>query len=202
MKSTRKFLPPLVGIGLCSASFLFGQDVQSPLRSQRSATSAASSPAGAILMDGTPIKLRLVDKLDSRTSKDGDPIAFEIVNDVVVDGVIILRRGDPASAVVVQSVSSKRMGRAGRLSFAVKDVKLRDGSAMQVRAFNRVSGDGRKAEMVGYMLTMPMVAAPFFLLIRGEDTTFPRGTEINAFVNGDRRLDLSAFSVTQSGQTK
>ena len=202
MTSIRKFFSPLLGLGFCGALLLSGQEVQPPLESQQSAASASASPTGAILKDGTPIKLRLVNKLDSRMSKDGDAIAFEIVNDVVLGGVTILHRGDPASGVVVQSVSSKRMGRAGRLNFAVKDIKLRDSSAIQVRAFNRESGDGHTAEMVGYMLTMPMAAAPFFLLIRGEDTTFPRGTEINAFVNGDRRLDLSVFEAMQSGQAK
>jgi hypothetical protein len=189
--------PSLLGLGFCSTLLLFGQEVQPPQDAQP--REALATPAGAILKDGTPIKLRLVNKLDSRVSKDEDAIAFDIVNDVVLGGVTILRRGDPASGVVVQSVSSKRMGRAGRLNFEVSDIKLRDSSAIKVRAFNKESGEGRTAEIIADMLVAPMVAAPFFLLIRGEDTTFPRGTEINTFVNGDRRLDLSAFG---AGPTK
>jgi hypothetical protein len=212
MNSTVKSLHLLVSLSLSSSPLVFGQEVQAPPEAQQSGAQQSGTPAAisaaaisapsAILVDGTPIKLRLVNKLDSRKSKDEDPIAFDVVNDVVLSGVVVLRRGDPASAVVVQSVSSKTMGRAGRLNFTVNDIKLRDGSTVKVRAFNNGRGDGRTAEMVGYMLTMPMVAAPFFLLMHGEDTTFPRGTEINAFVNGDRRLDLSAFGAIPGGQAK
>lgn len=212
MNLTLKSLRLLVSLSLSSSSLVFGQEVQSPPEAQQSGAQQSGTPAdvsaadvsapGAILVDGTPIKLRLVNKLDSRTSKDEDPIAFDVVNDVVLSGVVVLRRGDAASAVVVQSVSSKRMGRAGRLNFTVNDIKLRDGSTVKVRAFNNVRGDGRTAEMIGYMLAAPIAAAPFFLLMRGEDTTFPRGTEINAFVNGDWRLDLSAFGGIPGGQGK
>ena len=111
MTSIFKFFSPLLGLGFRRCLVGPGEEVQLPLESQQSAASASASPTGAILKDGTPIKLRLVNKLDSRMSKDGDAIAFEIVNDVAL-GVTILHRGDPASGVVVQSVSSKRMGRA------------------------------------------------------------------------------------------
>src|SRR5208337_5403874 len=53
-------------------------------------------------------------------------------------------------------------------------------------------------EMIYYMLNAPIVAAPFFLLIHGTNTTFPRGTEINAFVNGDLSLDLASSSPAPS----
>jgi len=37
------------------------------------------------------------------------------------------------------------------------------------------------------------------LLIHGTNGTFERGTEINAFVNGDVRLDLATFDGAPSG---
>jgi hypothetical protein len=158
-------------------------------------TLAAPAPPrpSNVLQDGTPIKLRLLNKLDSHTAKNGDDIPFDVVNDVVVAGVTVLRRGSPASGLVTQAESSKTMGRAGRLSFTIKDVKLRSGGSVPVRAFNRTSGENRTGEMVAMMVELPIVSAPFFLLIHGTNTTFPRGTEITAFVNGDVRLDLASF---------
>lgn len=153
---------------------------------------AEETPA-SVLQDGTPVKLRLMNKLDSHSAKEGDEIRFEVVNDVVVGGVTVLHRGSPATGVVTDAQGSRRMGRAGRLSFTINEIKLRNGGKVQVRAFNRTSGESRTAEMIGMMIYAPVAAAPFFLLIHGTNTIFPRGTEINAFVNGDVRLDLASF---------
>jgi hypothetical protein len=55
-------------------------------------------------------------------------------------------------------------------------------------------------DMADAMITVPIMA-PFFLLIHGTNTTFPRGTEITAFVNGDLRLDLASFVAAPSAET-
>ncbi len=153
----------------------------------------AQQPSKTDLVDGSPIKLELIDKLDSHTAKTGDRIEFEVVNDVVVGGVVVLRRGSTATGVVTDAASSKTMGRAGRLSFTINDIQLRNGTKAPVRAFNHTSGENRTAEMIGMMVEMPIAAAQFFLLIHGTNTVFPRGTEINAFVNGDIHLSLASF---------
>jgi hypothetical protein len=119
----------------------------------------------------------------------------------VVGGVTVLRRGSPATGVVTQATSSKTMGRAGKLSFTINDIHLRNGGKVPVRAFNRTKGENRAGEVVTLMLEMPVVSAPFFLLIHGTNTTFPRGTEITAFVNGDLRLDLTSFGPSPSAET-
>lgn len=161
-------------------------------------TAPALSTPASILQDGTPIKLQLVNKLDSHVAKTGDEIQFDIVNDVVVGGVIVLRRGSIATGLVTQAAASKTMGRAGRLNFTINDIKLVNGAKVPVRAFNRTSGENRTGEMVGMMLEMPIVSAPFFLLMHGTNTSFPRGTEITAFVNGDVRLNLGSVDEPSS----
>ncbi len=173
------------------------------------ANPASQAPAAAttqqrpsnVLVDGTPVKLRLLNKLDSHTAKDGDEIPFDVVNDVVVGGVTVLRRGASATGVVTQAKGSQTMGRAGRLSFTINDIQLRNGGKAPVRAFNRTSGENRTGEMIYYMLNAPIAAAPFFLLIHGTNTVFPRGTEVNAFVNGDLRLDMSSFGGAPAAET-
>ena len=103
--------------------------------------------------------------------------------------------------MLTQAKASKTLGRAGRLSFTINDIKLRNGSKAPVRAFNRTSGENRTGEMLGMMVEMPIVTAPFFLFIRGTNTTFPRRTEITAFVAGDLRLELASFGATPSAET-
>jgi len=151
-----------------------------------------------ILKDGTPVKLRLLKTLDSRSAKNGDEIQFEVVNHLVVGGVIVLRRGSLATGVVSQAEASKTVGRGGRLSFTINDIKLRNESKLSVRAFNQARGENLAGGMVVPMLVAPMEAAPFFLIMHGANTVFPRGTEINAFANGDLRLELDSFAPAPS----
>src|ERR1019366_6773407 len=96
------------------------------------------------------------------------------------------------------------MGRAGKLSFTINDIQLRNGGKVPVRAFSRTSGENRTGEMVALMIdtavSVSPAAAPFFLLIHGTNTVFARGTEINAFVNGDIPLDLASFGPAPSAE--
>jgi hypothetical protein len=172
---------------------------QQPSESTPAPAPVAAQASTSILQDGIPLKLRLVNKLDSRVAKDRDQIAFEVVNDVVLGGVTVLRRGAEATGIVTDAKASRNMGRAGRLSFMINDIKLRNGTTVPVRAFNRSKGENRSGEIVQLMVSMPIAAAPFFLLIHGTNGTFERGTEINAFVNGDVRLDLATFDGAPSG---
>jgi len=194
-------LGPMLALLLAQAT---GQTPnENPLPS--TASSVQAPPAAqvqnppAVLQDGIPIKLRLLDKLDSHTAKDGDEIPFEVENDLIVNGTVILKRGSPVAGVVVDASASKTMGRAGRLNFTIRDVTLGNGKKIGVRAYNRVNGENRTGEMLTYMAEMPIAAAPFFLLMHGTNTVFPRGTEITAFVNGDVQLDLVTFQSTRTG---
>jgi len=153
----------------------------------------APKPSAAVLADGTPVKLRLLNKLDSHTAKDGDEIQFDVVNDVVVAGVTVLRRFSPATGVVTDAHAARTMGREGKLFFTINDITLRDGTRVPVRAFNRTSGENRTGEMIDTMMHVPLAAAPFFLLMHGTNSTFYRGTEVTAFVDGDIQLDTNSF---------
>jgi hypothetical protein len=166
---------------VCAPSLAAGQQSVTP-------SSPAQSASEGVLQDGMPIKLQLLHKLDSHMAKGGDKIEFEVVNDMVVNGVIVLRRGAPATGLITASQASRTMGRAGRLTFTIDEIRLSNGEKVPVRAYNRTSGENRTGEMVYLMLNTPMAVAPFFLLMHGTNTVFPRGTQIAAFVNGDIHL--------------
>ncbi len=191
-------LPISFVLGLCLPAALFAQSVSNSSEPPPASTAPASAPVALdqgppILHDGVPIKLELMAKLDSHTAKTEDPVQFQVVNDVIVGGIRVLRRGTVVTGTVTDASSSKTMGRAGRVSFTIGDIKLQDGAKVAVRAFNRSKGENRTGDMVAYMLSAPMVAAPFLLLMHGDNTVFPKGTEVTAFVNGDVKLNPAGF---------
>src|SRR5271169_4757366 len=141
--------------------------------------SAQSQPAHSqapdyILQDGTPVKLSLTRTLSSAEAKAGQELFFEVADDIEVDGVIVLRRGAPAIGVVTEAEAKKRMGRAGKLSFNITYVRLADEEDAPLRAVNDSNGDSHVKGMTGLMASgVPMVAAPFLLLMHGENTSIP-----------------------------
>jgi hypothetical protein len=149
------------------------------------------------LLDGTAVKLRLAENLTSATSKTGDSVPFEVVDEVLVDGIVVLPKGAQALATVTEANAKKSMGRAGKLNVNIDSARLADGEKVQLRASQENKGGGHVGAMTGAMVATSIVffpAAPLFLFIHGKDITIPKGTEITAFVEGDMKLEMAKFA--------
>ena len=140
------------------------------------------------LPDGTRIAVRTMEPLSSATVKDGDPVTFSVVEDVIVDGEIVIKQGTPVRGTIVDAQAKRRMGRAGRLQYTVNETKAVDRSAIRLRALQARKGDSNvtsTAVTTAAVGVFVPVAAPFFLLRKGHDIVVPEGTRIDAFVDGD-----------------
>jgi hypothetical protein len=150
-----------------------------------------------ILEDGTPVKLVLQENLSSGSAVTGQTVSFETVEDIVVDGVVVIPKMSTAWATVTQAQAKRRMGRGGKLDLNIDRVRLADGEKAMLRAVREGKGGGHTGAMTGAIVATSLVvwpAAPLFLLMHGKDVTIPKGTEITAFVNGDAKLDRIKFS--------
>jgi hypothetical protein len=158
--------------------------------------SAPSSPKGFVLEDGTPVHLVLSENLSSADAVTGQTVQFEVVEDVIVNGLLVIPHGATAWATVTDAEHKRRMGRAGKLDINIDKVRLADGEKAMLRAVKDAKGGGHTGAMVGAMVATSLVvwpAAPLFLLMHGKDVTIPKGTNISAFVQGDVTLDESKF---------
>jgi len=154
-------------------------------------------PAPNTLLDGTAVKLRLADTISSASAKAGQQVPFEVTEDVLVQGVIVLPKGSQAVATVTEASTKKSMGRGGKLNVNVDSARLIDGEKVQLRAVQDNKGGGHVGAMTGAMVATAIVffpAAPLFLFVHGKDITIPKGTEVTAFVEGDMRLDMAKFA--------
>jgi hypothetical protein len=156
-------------------------------------------PAEHSIHDGTPVKLRLAESLSSADAHAGQEIPFECVDELQVDGVLVLPKGSAAVGTVTEAEPKRTMGRAGKLDIAISYARLKDNEKVALRATKEAKGGSHTGAMAGAMVATSLIiwpAAPFFLFIKGKDITIPQGTEITAFVEGDMRLDMSKFGVT------
>jgi len=129
----------------------------------------------------------------------GQEVPFEVVEDVKVDGVLVLPKGAPAVANVTEASPKKSMGRAGKLNISISYARLSDNEKAALRAVKETKGGGHVGAMTGAIVATSIVffpAAPLFLFIKGKDISIPQGTEITAFVDGDMHLDMTRFGVS------
>ncbi|MGA7889142.1 MAG: PEGA domain-containing protein [Candidatus Sulfotelmatobacter sp.] len=155
-----------------------------------------TSKKGFVLEDETPVRLRLNRTISSADAHVGDTVDFATVDDITVNGTLVIPKGGLAFATVTEAQAKRRMARGGKLDINIDYVKLVSGEKAALRAVKDVKGGGHTGGMVGGMVVTGILffpAAPFFLFMHGKDISIPKGTEITAYVNGDTKLDIAKF---------
>ena len=186
---------------LCSSIALFAQAPNQASPAARPAPvqnqpASAPAPTGFILLDGTPVKLRINRTVSSADAHVGDTVDFEVLEEVPVNGTIVVSKGGVAFATVTEAQAKRRMARGGKLDINIDYVRLVDQEKAALRAVKEVQGGGHTGAMTGAIVATSLVffpAAPFFLFMHGKDITIPKGTELTAYVNGDIKLDIAKF---------
>jgi len=160
-----------------------------------------TSAKGFVLEEETPVRLRLNRTVSSADAHVGDTVDFEVLDDITVNGTLVIQKGGMAFATVTEAQAKRRMARGGKLDINIDYVKLLSGQKAALRAVKDVKGGGHTGAMVGGMVATSLVffpAAPFFLFMHGKDITIPKGTEITAYVNGEMKLDIAKFQPAES----
>lgn len=173
-----------------------GQQPAQPAPQEQAVQTSFTSTKGFVLEEETPVRLRLNRTISSADAHVGDTVDFEVLDDITVNGTLVIPKGGLAFATVTEAQAKRRMARGGKLNINIDYVKLVDGQKAALRAVKDVKGGGHTGGMVGGMVATSIVffpAAPFFLFMHGKDISIPKGTEITAYVNGDMRLDLAKF---------
>lgn len=164
------------------------------------AQEATTLPAPNILFEGTPVKLKLEKTLSSATAHAGDQIDFLVVEDVSVNGVVVISKDSHAIGTVTEVEPKRRLGRAGKLDITLDSVRLidRDRDKINLRAQAGGKGQDHTGAMIGAMAATALFTfggSALWLLMHGKDITIPQGTPVTAFVYGDTKLDMSKFAM-------
>lgn len=149
------------------------------------------------LEDGTPLRLRLQRTLSSADAHVNEQVDFDVLDEVKVNGAVVIPKGSLAWGTVTAAQSKRRMARGGKLDVNVDSVRLANGEKVALRAVKNSAGGGHAGAMAGGMVATAIfvpVAAPLFLLMHGKDVSIPKGTEITAYINGN--VDVTPKSET------
>jgi hypothetical protein len=143
-------------------------------------------PSTLRVPDGTLLRLSLMETLNSDTNEVDDPVHLEVTEDVKLGDVVAIPRGSTATGHVVEVESRKRLGRSGKLNFMVDYVRAPDGTNLRLRASSTRKGEDK----TGTVIVGTVLLSPLFLIMRGKDVNIPKGTQFNAYVDGDREIAL------------
>ena len=172
------------------------QSAQPAPQEQPAQTSDFTSAKGFVLEDGTPVRLRINRIVSSGDAHVGDTVDFEVLQDITLNGTLVVPKGGLAFATVTEAQAKRRMARGGKLDINIDYVKLVSSERASLRAIKEVKGGGHTAAMTGGIVATSLVffpAAPFFLFMHGKDISIPKGTEITAYVSGDMKLNRVKF---------
>ena len=138
------------------------------------------------LRDGTEITLRLLESVSSATARVDDRVAFEAVEDVLVDEVIVIKKGARGSGRVTQARPKKSFGRSGKLDFSIDYVKAVDGQNIPLR-YTRVE---KADDNYGKAGVVAILVGPFAFFVRGKDVEIKSGREFSIYIHRDRTIKL------------
>jgi hypothetical protein len=158
---------------------------------------ASYTSATDVLQDGTPVRLVLEETLSSKDARVGQEVVFNVIDDVIVNGHLLIAHGALAKGTVTEAQAKRRMGKAGKLNVNIDYALMTNGDRAALRAVKDAKGDGRGAAVTTGVVATAIVffpAAPLFLLMHGKDISIPKGTEVTAFVNGNLRFDPAKFA--------
>lgn len=134
-----------------------------------------------VLVKGTQVRVKVLKTVTSATAHTSDAIEFAVVEDVLVDGLVVIPKSAKATGVVDSVEPKKRFGRGGSLAFHIASVRLADNEQAALHCFQDVSGSSNtSAEAV-----LPLAS--------GKDAAILQDAEFTVLVDADVPLKREAF---------
>ncbi|MGB7730120.1 MAG: hypothetical protein WBL50_18975 [Candidatus Acidiferrum sp.] len=155
----------------------------------REAPAAAANPNAPafILLNDTTIHLKLTKSISSSTAHVNDPVDFETLDDILIQGVPIIRKGTEVTGVIIDAEPKKHFGHGGKLAFNITTIRLANGEIAPVRCYQQFQGaSNNSSESVVPLYT-------------GKDTEVPKDSTFTAFVDGDVHLTRDTFVAPKDG---
>ena len=178
---------PLVEETACLVKLLGPYD---PAKNPRGQESQDASTARAItLPEGTALRVLLVAPLFSKKlDKKGaeQPIQFEVAEDVVIDGVTVVRRGALATAHLSELKKSKVAGRHAEIDFVFDAVTAADGQTIPINSEGEKARGGRHNETAHNL----MISPAFGWIAKGSEALIRAGTAYDVETSGGHTIHI------------
>jgi hypothetical protein len=132
------------------------------------------------LLEGEEVDLQFAQDLSSKTAAEGDPVAFTLVDDLKVGGVVVAKAGSRAFGEVSKAEKSGMMGKAGELSIRLDYLKAGD-EKVKLRGTKGKEGESG----VTSTIVLTVLFGPIGLIKHGKNVEIKQGQTFHAYVADD-----------------
>ncbi|HEY9886699.1 MAG TPA: hypothetical protein V6C96_05495, partial [Vampirovibrionales bacterium] len=137
------------------------------------------------LEEDSEVKVTLTKSVSSNSSIIGQPVEAEVLEDVVVNGRVLVKQGTTVKGFISSIQKAKRMGRGGNIGIQFNSVKAIDKQKIGLRSAMGRNG----SDKTGKTVAMTVIFGLPGLLVKGKDAGIRKGTEIIAFVDDDYEIE-------------
>lgn len=149
-------------------------------------------PASLLLPEATPVKLKLLHSLNSKTIVVDDPLNFAVAEDVIVKGEIVAKVGAVAIGRVRQAKPARMLGLGGQLALEIQYLKV-GRVRVPLRGSHARTGDNKKGETVALVILFGLSG----LIKHGSEIEVKEGSIFTAYVDQDTDLPPQPEAITQ-----
>lgn len=142
------------------------------------------------------IKVSLLQRISSDEAKVDDTVLYRVVEDVMIDGRIVIPAGTTGKARVSEVTAAARLGKDGRIVLDFGRVASLDGTQIPVKVDEKATERNRSLEMAaGASMAGVILLGPVGLVsgyfIKGKDVSIEANTQF--YVETSRAVPLLGF---------
>lgn len=149
-----------------------------------------ASAQAVVLKQGTNIPVKLAQNINANMSSAGETVHFMVTEDILVNGVTVIKTGEFVKGKVFQAETRKSMGKGGKLTLMPKSLTTSNGQFVKFDN-DPLSSEGRKR--TGATVAHVVMWGPLGLLAKGRAAFMMRDTEFDLTVDTD--IDLMPYKV-------
>lgn len=158
--------------------------------------------AGVSVPSNTVFTAKFVDTLTVRSVNRGDPVALEVDEDCIIDGILVAAKGDRVFSEVSKVRMPRSFGRPSEIEVGFQDVEFIDGTlgrifigpeSQKAMKVDSATIGAAGASVVGAVLVGPVGLASGFL-VRGSDKQIKEGTKV--FVETVESVEVMGYQIT------
>lgn len=153
---------------------------QAPEPVSQPTSTPSTTETTLLLKEGTPVRLKLLHTLNSKTVMPDDPLNFSVAEGVVAGGKTLVRAGAPAIGRVRSAKPARTLGRGAELGLQMQYLK-----AGRVRVPLRGSQAREGQRKVGATVALVVLFGLSGLVKHGSEIEVKEGSIFTAYVDQD-----------------
>ena len=182
-------LAALASVSFCSSAALAQTAPITPAQQ----TAVLGTSADNALRAGTPIALKMAEALTTKGKnlRVGYRFQMEVAEPVLVNGVVVIPAGSPATGEVTDVRNKGMWGKSGRIGARALFVRV---NGRQIRLTGQLDDKGTTgtAGVVGSIALLPIAG----FLVTGTSASIPLGAPVGGFIDEDIPVSFAATAAT------